>query len=147
MFGGASMSDKQRPELSMRSPWYIGKHRQYELIHFCRQYPLWRRELVLLDGYKPRNWEMTPGSYLADPTATDGEKRAMLSRKIEQVHEAAKRATDNERLQKILLEGVVTGTGFPQLRARHDAVWLGKDTYYEAYRRFFWELNRIRSWD
>lgn len=142
------MSNKQRPELSMRSPWYVGKHRYYELVHFCRQYPLWRRELVLLDGYKPRNnWEISPGSYLTDPTSTDGEKRALLSRKIDQVHRAVKQATDNERLQKILLEGVVTGTGFPALKAKHDATWLGKDTYYEAFRRFFWELNRIREFD
>ena len=142
------MSNKHRPELSMRSPWYVGKHRYYELEHFCRQYPLWRRELVLLDGYKPRNtWEVSPGSYLTDPTSTDGEKRALLSRKIDQVHQAVKRATDNERLQKILLEGVVTGTGFPALKAKHDATWLGKDTYYEAFRRFFWELNRIREFD
>jgi hypothetical protein len=141
------VSDKQRPELSMRSPYYIGKHRYYELVHFCRQYALWRRELALLDGFKPQNWEISPGSYLADPTATEGEKRAMLSRKIDQVHKAAKQATENEELRRILLEGVVTGIGFPQLKARHAAAWLGKDTYYEAYRRFFWELNRIRCWD
>ena len=32
-----------KPEVSERSPYYINKHRSYELVHFCRQYHDWIR--------------------------------------------------------------------------------------------------------
>ena len=36
----------ERPELSKKSPYWIDKHRYYELKHFCLQYPLWKKELA-----------------------------------------------------------------------------------------------------
>ena len=32
-----------RPELSTKNKYYIGKHRYYELKHFCLQYPEWKK--------------------------------------------------------------------------------------------------------
>lgn len=34
------MRNDMRPELSQKNPYWIGKHRYYELKHFCLQYPI-----------------------------------------------------------------------------------------------------------
>lgn len=31
-----------RPELSEKNPYWIERHRYYELKHFCLQYPIWK---------------------------------------------------------------------------------------------------------
>lgn len=33
------MANDIRPEVSQKNPYWIGKHRYYELKHFCLQYP------------------------------------------------------------------------------------------------------------
>lgn len=38
-----------RAEVSESNPYWIEKHRYYELKHFCLQYPTWKRKLVLLE--------------------------------------------------------------------------------------------------
>ena len=37
------MATEIRPELSEKNPYWIGKHRYYELKHFCLQYPIWKK--------------------------------------------------------------------------------------------------------
>ena len=37
------MATTIRPELSEKNPYWIEKHRYYELKHFCLQYPIWRK--------------------------------------------------------------------------------------------------------
>ena len=32
-----------RPELSEKNPYWIERHRYYELKHFCLQYPIWKK--------------------------------------------------------------------------------------------------------
>ena len=44
-----------RPELSEKNPYWIEKHRYYELKHFCLQYPIWRKAYSVLDGYSTTN--------------------------------------------------------------------------------------------
>ena len=38
------MSTNIRSEVSKRNPYYISKHRYYELKHFCLQYPEFKRK-------------------------------------------------------------------------------------------------------
>lgn len=38
-----TMRNDMRPELSQKNPYWIGKHRYYELKHFCLQYPIWKK--------------------------------------------------------------------------------------------------------
>ena len=45
-------------ELSERNPYYISKHRYYELKHFCLQYPEWEEAMALLNGWKSRPEEL-----------------------------------------------------------------------------------------
>lgn len=42
------MGTNIRPELSNKSPYWIERHRYYELKHFCLQYPIWKRHMRLL---------------------------------------------------------------------------------------------------
>lgn len=50
------MATTIRPELSEKNPYWIEKHRYYELKHFCLQYPIWRKAYASLNGFssKPR---------------------------------------------------------------------------------------------
>jgi hypothetical protein len=47
--GEALMGTTIRPELSEKNPYWIEKHRYYELKHFCLQYPIWRKAYSVLD--------------------------------------------------------------------------------------------------
>lgn len=42
------------PELSKQNKYWIDKNRYYELKYFCLQYPLWKKEYEMLDGYYGR---------------------------------------------------------------------------------------------
>ena len=57
------MSTLIRPELSKENPYYISKHRYYELTHFCLQYHEWKELYLSLDVY---NHEKTEN--YTDPT-------------------------------------------------------------------------------
>lgn len=52
------MATTIRPELSEKNPYWIEKHRYYELKHFCLQYPIWRKAYSSLSGIsgKPSDW-------------------------------------------------------------------------------------------
>lgn len=54
------MATTIRPELSEKNPYWIEKHRYYELKHFCLQYPIWRKAYASLNGFnsKPIDWAM-----------------------------------------------------------------------------------------
>ena len=47
-----------RPELSEKNPYWIEKHRYYELKHFCLQYPIWRKTYSALDGLTNRSTDL-----------------------------------------------------------------------------------------
>ena len=38
-----NMGTTIRPELSEKNPYWIERHRYYELKHFCLQYPIWKK--------------------------------------------------------------------------------------------------------
>lgn len=44
------MGTTLRAELSEKNPYWIEKHRYYELKHFCLQYPIWKKAYAALDG-------------------------------------------------------------------------------------------------
>lgn len=48
------MATTIRPELSEKNPYWIEKHRYYELKHFCLQYPIWRKAYASLDGFNSK---------------------------------------------------------------------------------------------
>ena len=105
-----------RPELSEKNPYWIEKHRYYELKHFCLQYPIWRKAYSVLDGYAnpPKDSaSFVITSTLGDPT-------------------------------EYILKAVTEGWSYDILKARLE-IPCCKDVYYELYRRFFWLLNKERK--
>lgn len=138
------MSTTIRPEISERSPYWIEKHRYYELKHFCLQYPLWRRSYHSLDGMsKPPSYDVIfSRSYNhSDPVAQCVAAREFYFDRMQMVEQTAI-ATDGD-LYRYILKGVTEGVSYDHLKARLD-IPCGKDTYYDLYRRFFWLLSKER---
>lgn len=132
-----------RPELSEKNPYWIEKHRYYELKHFCLQYPIWRKARAALSGLSQRPIDTVIFSKnFGDPTAKCAEAMAFYSERMELVEKAAEE-TDRE-LGKYILKAVTQGISYDILRAKEN-VPCCKDVYYELYRRFFWILNKARK--
>ena len=139
------MGTSIRSELSRRNPYWIGKHRYYELKHFCLQYPIWQKAYFALDGLSKRPDDLNlyfKRNEIGDPTARCGLSMAYFSAKIEMVKSTAEK-TDPE-LSDYILKGVTEGLSYDILKARLD-IPCSKDTYYDRYRLFFWLLDKERN--
>ena len=132
-----------RPELSEKNKYWIERHRFYELKHFCMQYPTWKKAYLALDGLGKHSTEVpiftnTP----SNPTLKCVEAREIFFDKIKLIEQIAM-ATD-VTLHSYILKGVTEGISYDYLKARLN-IPCSKDTYYEAYRRFFWLLHKARN--
>lgn len=134
-----------RPEISTKSKFWIGKHRYYELKHFCLQYPEWRKIYISLDGM--------PGSVSAekrissegttsDPTAQLAERRLYFAERMEMVERAARESAEN--YDYLILRAVTNDLSYEKLRAL-ETIPFCKDTWYVMYRKFFWILDKSRQ--
>ena len=134
-----------RPEVSKRSPYYINRERYYELKHFCRQYPIWKKAYNALTGMskRPADLELLNNpSYTSDPTARCAEAREYYSRRMEMVEQCAHDADPD--LYKYIMSYATKGDAYSVLKMR-DHIPCGKDIFYETVRKFFWLLNKVRD--
>lgn len=134
--GEALMGTTIRPELSEKNPYWIEKHRYYELKHFCLQYPIWRKAYSVLDGYSnpPKDLaSFVVTSTLGDPTAKCAMAKTYYSERTDMVERVAEQ-TDRE-LAEYILKAVTEGWSYDILKARLE-IPCCKDVYYELYRRF-----------
>ena len=139
------MGTTLRAELSEKNPYWIEKHRYYELEHFCLQYPIWKKIYRSLDGFSGHSTSFTTmvvSSTLGDPTARIGIAKTYYSDRIKMIERTAMQ-TDSS-LGIYILNGVTEGWSYDILKARLE-IPCCKDTYYELYRRFFWLLNKVRG--
>lgn len=139
------MGTNIRPELSEKNPYFIGRHRYYELKHFCLQYPIWRKAYLDLINLGVRSVNLTSsvrGSTPSDPTAKLGERLSYYSKRIKMVEDSAKET--DKFMWEYILRGVTEGLSYTCLRTKYD-IPCGKDYYYDAYRRFFWILSKSRE--
>ena len=137
------MSTTIRPEVSRKNPYWIEKHRYYELKHFCLQYPIWKKAKAALSGLSQRPLDMvTSKGNFGNPTAKCAEAREFYSKRMELIEKAATE-TDAE-LGGYILKAVTEGISYEHLKARLE-IPCCKDVYYELYRRFFWILSRERK--
>lgn len=139
------MSTKIRAELSKRNPYWIEKHRYYELKHFCMQYPIWKKLIVMIDGYSSHSIETVKNAvqqYHGDYTADRALIRAFYSERIEMIERVAER-TDSV-IRRYILKGVTEGVSYEVIKARLE-IPCCKDVYYELYRKFFWLLSQERK--
>lgn len=134
-----------RPEVSAKNKYWIGKHRYYELKHFCLQYPVWIKARASLDGLSKNPVGLDAVARVkgvSDPTAKCAEAREYFVDRIRMVEKAAK-DTDAE-LSAYLLKGVTESRSYDTLKAL-DGLPCCKDTYYRLYRKFFWLLSKARN--
>ena len=140
------MRNDMRPELSQKNPYWIGKHRYYELKHFCLQYPIWKKARLALDGLSRRPADLqvfvSCGQMKGDPTERCAQSRIFFGERMEMVEQAAREAEPD--LYSYLLRGVTEGLSYDALKMKYD-IPCCRDVYYAAYRRFFWLLSKRRD--
>lgn len=140
------MSVKIRHGLSRKNKYFIEKERHLELVHFCLQYPIWKKAYNSLDGLSKRptdlNMIFQGTNYSESPTERCVMARENFSRLMGIVEQASKETDD--MLGKYILIAVTEGYSYETLRARYD-IPCCRDTYYNLYRKFFWVLNSIRD--
>ena len=137
------MSKKLSPELSMHNKYWISRHRYYELLHFCMQYPEWQKSRKTFDGYGSgydSNTRVQNGETV-NPTEKIAIQRLYFTERINLVERIAKE-TDS-LIADYILKGVTENITYPILRARYP-IPCSSRTYYEAYRKFFWLLDKER---
>ena len=139
------MATTIRPEISEKNPYWIEKHRYYELKHFCLQYPSWKKAYAALEGLSPRPADLSifsESNVCSDPTANCAIAKAFYSERMELISKLVVRA--DPELAEYLLKGVTQGWTYSILRARMN-IPCSKDIYYDRYRRFFWLLHKERK--
>lgn len=134
-----------RPELSKKNQYWIDKNRYYELKYFCLQYPLWKKEYELLDGYygRPIGAEVYSRlNSIIDPTHKTVEIRSLYFNQMQTVEQATLEA--DPYLASYILKAVTEGHSYNYLKARLE-IPCSRDMYYDRYRRFFWLLDQKRK--
>ncbi len=137
------MSTVIRNEITKKSPYYIPKHRYLELKHYCLQYPEWKKQykLVSISPGSHQINDILDRSHYSDPTADKAMTLHKLSRQMEMIEKAAK-ITDPE-LSNYILMAVTEERNFEYL-SLIKGIPCCRNTFYNRYRRFFWELDKIR---
>ena len=122
-----------RAELSKKNPYWLEKHRYYELKHFCQQYPICRQADLAMCSNKYN---------MSNPTERIAIIRSFYSERMGMIEKTAKE-TDLSLAEYIVI-GVTEGMSYDLLRVNYN-IPCCKDIYYECYRRFFWLLNKVRG--
>ena len=131
------------PELSKKNPYWISKHRFYELKHFCLQYPEWKQSCLYLETkiFPGGSFVKTFENRKLDPTEELVLKKLWYTERINLVDKTCFIAAEDiyEYLHKSITEGV----GFNYLKS-FMGIPCGKDLYYDRYHKFFYILSKSR---
>lgn len=139
------MGTRTRPELSEKNPYWLERHRYYELKHFCMQYPIWMRAYKELDGYGQKSVYIIRAvteKFGSDPTMACADALTYYANRLGMVDRAAYEAASD--LAGYIVKGVTEGLSYDVLKVRY-GIPCCKQVYYDAYRRFFWLLDRARK--
>ena len=131
--------NRQRAELSEKNPYWLERHRFYELRHFCLQYPYWKKLYSMYDGYSKRVSSVVPAAKKQiSPTETAALQALFYKERMEMVERCCFEAADD--LHDYLLKGVTEGIGYNDLQPP-----CCKDVYYDIFRKFFFILSKTRN--
>lgn len=139
------MGTTLRPELSEKNPYWIEKHRYYELKHFCLQYPIWRKAYSALDGLTNHSTDLpifVATNTVSDPTARCAMAKVFYAERTSMVQRVAEET--DPVLAPYILKAITEGWSYDILKARLN-IPCSKEVYYDLYRRFFWLLNKERG--
>lgn len=131
-----------RSEVSKKNPYYISKHRYYELKHFCLQYPEFKRIYNDL-------CEDIPGGIVKVEKRSEGnkeDKRIQIRQRYLDLIQLIENCCNlaDPILAAYILKGVTEGRPYTYLRM-HDNIPCGKDMYYDAYRKFYFILSNKKK--
>lgn len=130
-------------ELSPKNKYWISKHRQYELKHFCLQYPIWKQEYAALSYISTSSTEHTPSTNSpGDPTGNRAVKRSFYKERIDLIERLA--AETDSVIGIYILKAVTEGLSYNHLNSKIQ-IPCCRDSYYDFYRRFFWLLDKARN--
>lgn len=137
------MSTRVRPETSKKNPYYISKHRQYELKHFVMQYPEWEEKLRELRGIvrtPPTDSDKVNNGSVSDITGDTAVLRELYSRNVNMVVKAAEQTHPMYGL--IIVKNIICEQTY---RDWSEGQMLSRDEYYRLYRKFFYILDKLRD--
>ena len=110
-----------RAELSKKNPYWLEKHRYYELKHFCQQYPIWKQAYNSLGGLSSRQADlaMCSNKYnMSNPTERIAIIRSFYSERMGMIEKTAKE-TDLSLAEYIVI-GVTEGMSYDLLRVNYN---------------------------
>ena len=122
----------------------ISQDRYQELLHFCRQYPEWKKEAASMLGIRAVKMDGLPhGSGKSDPVHLAAERRERLIEKIAIVDECA-RAIEGGEWYAAIIQNVCLGKSYQQmdraLMPTSDA-----NAFFKRRREFFDILNKKKT--
>ena len=123
------------------SKYYVPEQVYLTVVHFCRQYPLWKAELAIEpDTSKAIDYssDRVQTSNQFDQTAEIAMDRKMIADKKEIVENTAREVAGV--LAEWLLLGVGHGLTYYQLVDK--GIPCGKDMYYDIRRKFYYVLSK-----
>lgn len=137
------MSTDISPEISKRSKWWIPRERYYELKHFSMQYPEWKKVLANKLYLSSTSVVEVNGGQIEfkDPVSGIASEAEYYLKLVEMV-EACSEAADMD-ISRWILKAVTTGVPYENLRSMDD-IPCGRTKFYEAYRKYFWLLDKCR---
>lgn len=137
-----------RSELSGRNKYHIGRHRFYELQHFCRQYSEWKRARAEAEAnaYSSSSVICAIGTEQSispiSPVENVVQDIISYTNKIDMIEKTA--ADTSPELSNYILIAVTEGYSYSYLKAKLN-IPCCKDVYYEMFRRFFYLLDKARN--
>lgn len=132
------MSTVIRSELSKKNPYYLPKHRYFELKHFCLQYKDFKKTYNEL-------CEKIPGGIISVNKIKggykDNEEVYIRERYLDNINliETCCRLTD-EYFYDYILKAVTEGLPYSYFKVNNN-IPCGKDYWYDLYRKFFYILS------
>lgn len=138
------MGTNIRPNISLRKKYWIEKHRYYELKHFCLQYASWKKAYAAVHdvSLKTADLEYISSNRSVNPTENIAMKLTYLSNRIEMIEKTCTEAAPD--IASYLLKAITEDLSYEALKAKYD-IPAGREKYYDAYRRFFWLLDKERG--
>ena len=136
------MSTTIRPDISKNNEYWIGKHRYYELKHFCMQYPEWKKLYLAEDGLVRASTDPRRTNFPKSPTELSVYKRLYFLDRMKMLETVA--TETHQILGNYILDAVIRNKSYDTVQACID-VPVSRNEYYKLYRRFFYILDRHRK--
>ena len=139
------MGTNVRAKISKKNPYWISKHRFYELKHYCLQYDEWRRTKKDLESVliaHANRVKLRIDSEWSDPTGNLAVRIHELDAKMQQIEDII--MVVDTFLAKYMFVAVTKGMSYTYLKMQMN-IPCSKEYYYKRYRQFWWTLSNERD--